>query len=442
MWLLRTTKQLGSGIRRGVRLSRFVALVLLIIMNLASVSVRADLNREAVDRLASATVLIVARVVEVNRGLPIAEYERRPLGSGVLVSDDGLLLTASHVVDLTALEQSVANEENVTGLDLDIADEFVIYVVDSKDDDPDPRYRARQELDDVTLDLAVLKITGDEDGRRLSRPLRQDRSPIPLAPSGTLNSDNEVEIFGYPEFGTDAFAAEIGSKTIDNVSSGIRSLEPVPNESIVRFILLDATVSGGSSGGAVVDSDGRLVGIVTAARAGSGGGSVGVAIPIDWARAVLADAGWTEATPMPSTATPVPPTNTPSPTATLVPPTLTPEPTPSPTYTPEPTPTVTPVETGAGAGQNAEGLANAEIPVYISDFAYSPNPIEIAVGNAVTWFNEDQVPHTATGENRDVLQSGTIPPGASFTQVFWEAGEFGYFCEFHPGMTGTIIVVD
>jgi plastocyanin len=97
-------------------------------------------------------------------------------------------------------------------------------------------------------------------------------------------------------------------------------------------------------------------------------------------------------------------------------------------------------ETPADAAQGAEAPAAAEVPVDIRDFAYSPNPVEIAVGDAVTWTNQDEVPHTATGEDRDVLQSGTISPGASFSQVFSEAGEFGYFCEFHPNMTGTIVV--
>ena len=50
------------------------------------------------------------------------------------------------------------------------------------------------------------------------------------------------------------------------------------------------------------------------------------------------------------------------------------------------------------------------VPVDIRDFAYSPNPIEIAAGDTVTWTNQDEVPHTATGEDRDVLQSGTISP--------------------------------
>jgi plastocyanin len=102
--------------------------------------------------------------------------------------------------------------------------------------------------------------------------------------------------------------------------------------------------------------------------------------------------------------------------------------------------TAAPAETPADAAQGAEAPAAAEVPVDIRDFAYSPNPIEIATGDTVTWTNQDEVPHTATGEDRDVLQSGTIAPGASFSQVFPEAGEFGYFCEFHPNMTGTIVV--
>jgi plastocyanin len=105
-----------------------------------------------------------------------------------------------------------------------------------------------------------------------------------------------------------------------------------------------------------------------------------------------------------------------------------------------PAATAAPAETAAPAAETAEAPAGAEVPVDIRDFAYSPNPIEIAAGDTVTWTNQDPVPHTATGEDRGVLQSGTISPGDSFSQAFPEAGEFGFFCEFHPNMTGTIVV--
>ncbi|MGH9174200.1 MAG: cupredoxin domain-containing protein, partial [Vicinamibacterales bacterium] len=94
----------------------------------------------------------------------------------------------------------------------------------------------------------------------------------------------------------------------------------------------------------------------------------------------------------------------------------------------------------ATAAPADEAPAAQDVPVDIRDFAFSPNPVEIATGDTVTWTNQDEVPHTATAEDRGVLQSGTIAPGASFSQTFAQAGEFPYFCEFHPNMTGTIVV--
>lgn len=100
------------------------------------------------------------------------------------------------------------------------------------------------------------------------------------------------------------------------------------------------------------------------------------------------------------------------------------------------------IEAG-GAAATADGgtdaAANATA-VDIKDFAFSPDPIEIAVGDSVTWTNGDTVPHTATARDRAVLQSGTIAPGERFTQTFDQAGTIEYFCEFHAGMKGTIVV--
>ncbi len=109
--------------------------------------------------------------------------------------------------------------------------------------------------------------------------------------------------------------------------------------------------------------------------------------------------------------------------------------TPEATEAPAAAPTAEPTEAPA-----AEVPAGQEVGVDIRDFAFSPNPIEIAAGDTITWTNQDQVPHTATAEDRGVLQSGAISPGASFSQVFDQSGEFPYFCEFHPNMTGTIFV--
>ena len=84
---------------------------------------------------------------------------------------------------------------------------------------------------------------------------------------------------------------------------------------------------------------------------------------------------------------------------------------------------------------SAEGSA-----VTIQGFAYNPPTVEIPAGGSVTWTNEDNAPHTATGLDRDALQSGTIAFGESYTQTFDTAGTYEYFCEFHPNMEGSVVV--
>jgi plastocyanin len=94
----------------------------------------------------------------------------------------------------------------------------------------------------------------------------------------------------------------------------------------------------------------------------------------------------------------------------------------------------TPAAAGA-ADATAESLS-----VEIKDFAFNPPEITVPVGGSVTWTNDDGTPHTATGLDREVLQSGSIAPGESFTQTFDTAGTFDYFCEFHANMKGSIVV--
>ena len=94
----------------------------------------------------------------------------------------------------------------------------------------------------------------------------------------------------------------------------------------------------------------------------------------------------------------------------------------------------------APAATDAAPAAAGDTPVDIRDFAFNPNTIEVAAGGTITWTNQDAVPHTATGVDRAVLQSGTIQPGASFTQEFDTPGTFDFFCEFHGNMKGQIVV--
>ncbi len=106
--------------------------------------------------------------------------------------------------------------------------------------------------------------------------------------------------------------------------------------------------------------------------------------------------------------------------------------------------TLTIMETGAMATPEASPAASADaasdVMVEIVDFTFNEASVTIPVGGSITWTNSDSAPHTATAMDRQVLQSGTLNQGDSFTQTFDTPGTYEYFCEFHPNMSGTIIV--
>jgi plastocyanin len=87
------------------------------------------------------------------------------------------------------------------------------------------------------------------------------------------------------------------------------------------------------------------------------------------------------------------------------------------------------------------GVAGDEtVQVDIKDFVFGPASVTIPVGGSVTWTNRDTAPHTATAQDRGVLQSGTLKEGESYTATFDTPGTYEYFCEFHPDMEGTVVV--
>lgn len=82
--------------------------------------------------------------------------------------------------------------------------------------------------------------------------------------------------------------------------------------------------------------------------------------------------------------------------------------------------------------------------------AYSPNPIEAAVGDTVVWTNKDTTLHTVSSgtasEPTHVFgddangQPKYIAPNQTYEFTFEEEGEFPYYCTLHPAMVGTVMV--
>jgi plastocyanin len=86
--------------------------------------------------------------------------------------------------------------------------------------------------------------------------------------------------------------------------------------------------------------------------------------------------------------------------------------------------------------------AAGSVVVAIRDFSFQPAIVNVPAGATVTWVNcepETGEAHTSTSDN-GVWSSELLPPGATFSHTFDQAGSFPYHCEPHPFMTGTVVV--
>lgn len=77
--------------------------------------------------------------------------------------------------------------------------------------------------------------------------------------------------------------------------------------------------------------------------------------------------------------------------------------------------------------------------VRLHDFGFAPDSLEVAVGDTVVFRNDDVVPHTATRVDGG-WDSGELGPGASWRLVVRQAGAERYYCRYHPGMKGVLVV--
>lgn len=169
------------------------------------------------------------------------------VGSGTVVSADGLILTNAHVVTRDA----TCNFTKVG-----------VAVTDNDDAPPQLRYEAGLVALDPLLDLAVLKVTASIDP---AQPLPPSFTAIPLGDSDALDIGDPLGVWGYPEIGGETITLTNGTVSGFTAQAGIGER---------ALIKTDATIAGGNSGGAAVDAAGNLVGIPTKARASENGPAV------------------------------------------------------------------------------------------------------------------------------------------------------------------------
>ena len=71
--------------------------------------------------------------------------------------------------------------------------------------------------------------------------------------------------------------------------------------------------------------------------------------------------------------------------------------------------------------------------------AYRPRSVVVHRGQRILFRNVSNAPHTVSANNGS-FDSGTIEVGRSWTVTARKIGTFTYFCQFHAGMAGTIVV--
>jgi Do/DeqQ family serine protease len=178
-------------------------------------------------------------------GMPREQVERS-LGSGVLVDPSGLVVTNYHVIEG--------------------ASEVKVALSDKREFDADII------LKDQRSDLAVLRIKG-----------AKERFPtLDFADSDALQVGDVVLAIGDP-FG-------VGQTVTHGIVSAVARTQ-VGTSDYQFFIQTDAAINPGNSGGALVDMNGRLVGINSAIYSRSGGSQgIGFAIPANMVRVVVTSA--------------------------------------------------------------------------------------------------------------------------------------------------------
>jgi S1-C subfamily serine protease len=213
-------------------------LALLLALSFAPAGTAPAAERPLEDRIVEAAERVKPLVVHIEAIVKIHDRRNQVTGSGVIASPDGRILTNEHVVEK--------------------AEKVTVSVPGRR-----KKYPARVVGTDKQTDIALLRI--DPDG------------PLPAARFG---SDEGVRVgqwvlaIGNP-YGLD------GTVSLGIVSAMGRNLE-IPNL-LNDFIQTDAMIDRGSSGGPLVDLEGRVVGINSRGQ----GRGIGFTIPIDTALEVV-----------------------------------------------------------------------------------------------------------------------------------------------------------
>ena len=187
--------------------------------------------------------VVEIRTESVTNSLFLRQFVTEGAGSGVIISEDGYIVTNNHVIqDARAI--TVALHDGTT-------------------------YEAQLIATDSKMDIGVIKIEAS------------GLTPAILGDSDSLSVGEPVVAVGNP-------LGQLGGTVTDGIVSAL-DREIILNNERRNLLQTNAAINPGNSGGGLFNADGELVGIVVAKSSGEDVEGLGFAIPINDAKPIIED---------------------------------------------------------------------------------------------------------------------------------------------------------
>lgn len=218
------------------RIANLAITFLVLIATAFSVQPASALDRDGVSSALRATVQVI---------VPDNDFEMFSLGSGTVMTNQGLILTNFHVVQGDR-DNGLMNDDALVGIAVippDLRGESIL------------KYFGLVVKTDEELDLALVQIVALVDDPEAPLPANLGLTPIAYGNSDELMISDEINMFGFPGLGgnTATYTKGIVSGFLDEDRDGN-----------FEWIKTDAELNHGNSGGLATDGAGRFIGVPTA----------------------------------------------------------------------------------------------------------------------------------------------------------------------------------
>jgi serine protease Do len=197
-------------------------------------------------------------------------------GTGIIMSEDGYIITNAHVVDgasaisVVITDSTEQTTESTSDSSSKTVAEKILENQDGSDDTDENTITAELVGEDTQTDLAVLKI--DKTGL----------TPAEFGTSSEIEVGEIAIVIGNP----------LGFDLANTVTSGIISATDrtlTIEDRTMNLIQTDASINSGNSGGPLINAYGQVIGITSAKVSSTYGEGLGFAIPIDDAKEIIND---------------------------------------------------------------------------------------------------------------------------------------------------------